>query len=142
MHVLYRFVDTSGRLLYVGVTKNPAARFRKHGQDQFWWDQVSAIHLERHASRELLMIAELEAIETEFPIFNQMGSTGKSTSNEFDVSPCPVCGKESFYRRSADRYYHTWGSDNRECWAKCSRGEIDVPVTNCHGRVLTRRTWP
>jgi hypothetical protein len=36
---------------------------------------------------------------------------------------CPVCGLEVVYSRSADRFFHTDGTENRECWAHISRGD-------------------
>lgn len=74
MHVLYRFYDIDSRLLYVGITKNPAARFQQHEQSKDWWDQVASITLEQHASRQALMDAERAAIIAEQPAYNVVHS--------------------------------------------------------------------
>lgn len=135
-HVLYRFVDGLGQLLYVGITKNPAARLRRHGIDSFWWEQVSTIHLQRFANREQLRAAEQDAIITERPMYNKQCNYGQPSNSEFGLLPCPVCGEESFYRPVMDRYYHRWGGENRECWAILSRGEIETPSVDRHGREI------
>jgi len=70
MHVLYRFYDGGDRLLYVGITNNPAARFKQHEHSKDWWDQVASITLEQHASRQELMDAERAAIIAERPAYN------------------------------------------------------------------------
>jgi hypothetical protein len=38
---------------------------------------------------------------------------------------CPVCGGQSVLLRDLDRYLHTDGSNNRDCWAAIHRGEFD-----------------
>lgn len=69
-HVLYRLFDDAKRLLYVGITCNPAARFSSHGGDKEWWTQVATIALEHLSSRAELESAERAAIRDERPRFN------------------------------------------------------------------------
>lgn len=142
-HILYRLCDGDRHLLYVGITLNPLRRIRDHRDSKDWWHEVSEIYLEHHASRRLLLIAEAEAITAEKPIYNLMGNDrSKSATESFDIYPCPACGKESFYRRAMDRFYHLWGEDNVDCWVQCTRDEIKIGMTNIFGRELTQRTWP
>lgn len=42
---------------------------------------------------------------------------------ERDFVPCPACGVESHYCRSADRFVHADGSENRPCWHKLATGQ-------------------
>jgi hypothetical protein len=49
-----------------------------------------------------------------------------STPVDGKVYPCPVCGIESIYARSLDRFVHDDGSANRRCWAAIMAGEVDV----------------
>jgi len=79
MHVLYRFYDRSDHLLYVGITNNPAARFKQHEHGKDWWDQVASITLEQHASRQALMDAERAAIIAERPTHNVVHSATNPT---------------------------------------------------------------
>lgn len=69
-HVLYRFRDSDGVLLYVGITKNPPARFAQHERDKFWWSQIADISLQHFPSRLALLEAERIAIENERPLYN------------------------------------------------------------------------
>lgn len=69
-HTLYRFKDEHGRLLYVGITNNPAVRMNQHRADKPWWDQVATMEMEHHPSREALAEAEREAIRNELPYWN------------------------------------------------------------------------
>lgn len=69
-HALYRFFDEAGDLLYVGITLNPAARWKQHSQDKPWWTEVANITVEPHKNRREVLEAELLAIKTEHPRHN------------------------------------------------------------------------
>lgn len=68
-HALYRFLDTGGHLLYVGITLNPAARFRRH-QRRNWWTDVATITIETYPDRASVLAAEALAIGSERPTHN------------------------------------------------------------------------
>lgn len=143
-HVLYRFVDGLGQLLYVGITKNPAARIRRHGQDQYWWEQVATIHLQRFGNRRQLRAMESYAIANEHPMYNIQGKYGSGNGrNDWDQMPCPVCGIMSFYRNQADRWFHLDGSSNRYCWAEISSGRHNglYEVIDRHGHPIPDGIW-
>lgn len=38
---------------------------------------------------------------------------------------CPVCGELSIYVHAMDVLFHVSGSDNWDCWAAVTRGEVD-----------------
>jgi hypothetical protein len=69
-HVLYRFYDVSGALLYVGITAKPIRRFRDHQKTKGWWPEVSRIDPENFSSRIELIYAERRAIVHEKPLYN------------------------------------------------------------------------
>ena len=69
-NVLYRFIDSSGRLLYVGITMNPPQRFKAHQGDKDWWAEVSEIKIQTFDTRDLLVQAEKDAIVAEKPLYN------------------------------------------------------------------------
>jgi predicted GIY-YIG superfamily endonuclease len=71
-NTLYRFYDSTGRLLYVGITSNPVARFRQHRQDKVWWSDVADIKMQHFGSRTDLEMAEKIAIRDERPLWNVM----------------------------------------------------------------------
>jgi predicted GIY-YIG superfamily endonuclease len=69
-HALYRFFDQSDVLLYVGITVDIGARFKKHRSDKPWWDQVDHIGIEHFDTRREAEAAEREAIQREQPLHN------------------------------------------------------------------------
>lgn len=70
VHVLYRFYNATGQLLYVGITMDPPTRFRGHAEAKEWWAQVSGITVENYQSRNELAAAERRAIQVERPLHN------------------------------------------------------------------------
>lgn len=76
-HVLYRFYSATGQLLYVGITMNPAQRFKSHRKSKDWWSEIVGITLEHYANREELADAERRAIQVERPLHNVVRPTLK-----------------------------------------------------------------
>lgn len=75
-HALYRFFNSDGGLLYIGISVNAPQRFKRHKGDQPWWLEVAQITIERYASRADVLAAEKRAIETEHPLYNVVHNTG------------------------------------------------------------------
>lgn len=71
-HALYRFYGAAGELLYVGITRNPSARWKAHGRTKEWWTEVARIDLETFESRESVLAAERAAIRAEHPRYNKV----------------------------------------------------------------------
>lgn len=74
---LYRFFDADGQLLYVGISARGAARWSEHAGDKPWWPKVAQTTTEHFASRPEAAAAETEAIRTERPRHNVVGSTSR-----------------------------------------------------------------
>jgi predicted GIY-YIG superfamily endonuclease len=132
MHTLYRFYDVDGRLLYIGRTMNPSARFKQHKADKDWWPEVAEIKMRQFESSHDLDIAERLAIRQESPahnvVFNKPAATkasekmGMSTNSVDKKAPrftCRYCrnlcsGRGSFVhlpaieRRQADICAEYW----------------------------------
>lgn len=70
---LYRYFDSEGRLLYVGITKNQFDRLDAHAKTQSWWHEVAHGTFTHLDSREEALTAETHAIGTEFPKYNKAG---------------------------------------------------------------------
>ena len=69
---LYRMYDGAGRLLYVGISRDPDVRWEQHQYwSSSWQGSVARSVVEWHASRTLALSAEEEAIQTERPIYNK-----------------------------------------------------------------------
>jgi hypothetical protein len=67
---LYRFFDSGGTLLYVGITSCGAARWSEHSRVQTWWEEVATATVEHYATRHLAAEAERAAIRAEHPKHN------------------------------------------------------------------------
>ncbi|MFE9850295.1 GntR family transcriptional regulator [Streptomyces sp. NPDC005576] len=67
---LYRLRDSEGRLLYIGISNNPEARWARHKMLRDWWPRVATKEAEWFPSRESAEAAEEDAIRGEAPRFN------------------------------------------------------------------------
>lgn len=69
-HSLYRFFDSAGQLLYIGVSVNPLQRWDDHRLHKPWWTEVSSVTLHHYPTRPDVLQAERAAIRTEKPLHN------------------------------------------------------------------------
>jgi excinuclease UvrABC nuclease subunit len=67
---LYRLLDHSRNLLYVGISNDPEERFASHRREKAWWPQVDGISIEWFESRRAASLAEAHTIATENPRHN------------------------------------------------------------------------
>lgn len=70
---LYRFWDSGGDLLYVGISVRPWDRWKQHRGDKPWWEEVASVTLQNFATREDVEAAEIAAIRSENPRYNIAG---------------------------------------------------------------------
>jgi predicted GIY-YIG superfamily endonuclease len=75
--MLYRFYDSKGQLLYVGITDSPHTRWATHARKnaEGWWADVCVVHSEWHPTRAEAEAAEVKAIRREDPLHNVSHST-------------------------------------------------------------------
>lgn len=71
---LYRYFDAEGRLLYVGVTRDPAKRDGEHVKLSPWRARAHRRSVEWYASRPEALAAERSAIRSELPAHNILGA--------------------------------------------------------------------
>lgn len=69
-HALYRFFDTNGALLYVGISVNLPSRLSTHIKEKEWWHDVVQVTVEMLPDRESALEAEKLAIRAERPLYN------------------------------------------------------------------------
>jgi predicted GIY-YIG superfamily endonuclease len=77
---VYRLYDADGRLLYVGISRDPVVRWGQH-QGKRWWPKVATYAVDWHVDRESAAVAETEAIRQEKPSHNCRTDTVKHTVN-------------------------------------------------------------
>lgn len=69
--VLYRVLDYQGNVLYIGQTMTLDKRMKWHERHSRWWVEAGSITFERRfRTREELIEAERQAIQTENPRYN------------------------------------------------------------------------
>jgi predicted GIY-YIG superfamily endonuclease len=71
INYVYRFYDDKDRLLYVGITRKPQARFQAHQLKADWWDHAERCTIDVRASRASAFWAEGMAIHHEGPLYNE-----------------------------------------------------------------------
>jgi hypothetical protein len=79
-HALYRFYDTTGALLYVGITVDAPRRFGRHSEDKPWWLEVARIDMEPFPDRDSVLVAERAAIQSEAPRYNIAHARGTQSA--------------------------------------------------------------
>jgi hypothetical protein len=71
-HAVYRYFDSAGRLLYVGMTKRPGTRRTEHKMRSPWFGQMVRESIEWFPDIQTAGVEEQRAIETERPSHNRM----------------------------------------------------------------------
>lgn len=72
---VYRYFDTSDRLLYVGITGNQYSRIEDHAKNRSWWADVEYGKFIHYPTRQEALAAETRAIAEEIPKYNKAGPT-------------------------------------------------------------------
>ena len=93
---LYRHLDAAGRLLYVGISQNAAARLSSHGVSG-WAKDIATIKIDTYPTRWDAMVAEAKAIREERPPHNALIPKDKSprtprTTGKRGTISLRVCG--------------------------------------------------
>jgi predicted GIY-YIG superfamily endonuclease len=67
---LYRYFDSEGQLLYVGITGDNTKRQSQHRRNSFWFGEIHSATFEHFDTRQEALDAESEAIRYENPKHN------------------------------------------------------------------------
>lgn len=70
-HIIYRHFDSSGNLLYIGMSSSGLTRQRFHKANSPWFSQMAEWTFEEFDTREAAMAAEKAAIKAERPLYNK-----------------------------------------------------------------------
>lgn len=73
---LYRYYDSDGALLYIGISHNPLTRLSTHQFERLWSGEVRTITLEYFDNDDDARIAERRAIIAEDPPYNRAKPRG------------------------------------------------------------------
>lgn len=84
---LYRLFDTTGRLLYVGISHKPDVRWGQHSEEKSWWPEVDQRKVEWHETRASAERAELAAITAEKPLHNKVGTAAATVNTVGGKTP-------------------------------------------------------
>lgn len=69
-HMVYRFLSSAGRCVYVGVTSSPLNRWQAHANTKSWWREVDSIYFVAGLSRAEAGRMERESIAVDRPAYN------------------------------------------------------------------------
>lgn len=125
-HALYRFFNTKGELLYVGITNDPENRFRGHRADKPWWCQMATMKVENFKSRDELALAELQAIQSERPKYNKANLQPREN----------VVSRRSATHLSPDA--SRFGNIQDETPPRRPKVTLPYPCPNCHTRTVSQ----
>lgn len=130
LHVLYRFYDASGALLYVGITCNPSGRFQRHKKTKLWWHSVARIEMEQYPDRAALAAAERAAIHVEHPRHNVMHRNGEPmvTSEEGGHATDRLALAEASEFDSGSLVGSWFHSDSERGWQGCVVAQVVADV--------------
>jgi hypothetical protein len=83
---LYRAYGSPGRLLYVGIAEDVAARMDSHQPDP-WYADIAAMDITLYPGRRQAKTAETEAIRAEWPLWNLSESPWACVVPRFRSAP-------------------------------------------------------
>jgi hypothetical protein len=102
---LYRLYNSSGNLLYLGITGNLDQRFTAHRAIKPWWLEVEEIVIKSYPDRSSAENAERLAILNDHPQYNELVTTKKHTAvpeKRYPTSHSKLSESEILYLRSLD----------------------------------------
>lgn len=113
---LYRYYDSEGQLLYVGITGNNTKRQSQHRRNSFWFGEVATASFEYFDDREEALKAETKAIQTEQPKHNiqKHGFTIKHSPwvHMVYLSGMPDEGHDQLHKDFAKKYREVFNTAN------------------------------
>lgn len=113
---LYRYFDSEGRLLYVGITGDNTKRQSQHRRNSFWFGEIASATFEHFDARDQAEEAETKAITHEKPMHNiaKRGFTlvHSPYTHMLYLAGRPDGGHDSMHKDFADTYSKLFLSAN------------------------------
>lgn len=82
---VYRVFGKDGRLLYVGISARPRTRIWEHFyQSSAWAAEFGTLTVEYYSTKQEAHAAEVEAIRTEWPLYNVEHSIDKGSAKRLN----------------------------------------------------------
>ncbi|MET9729720.1 hypothetical protein ABZZ79_03335 [Streptomyces sp. NPDC006458] len=106
---VYRLSDASGRLLYVGMGRNPMGRWASHADQHAWWPSVASFEVTWFASREEAAAEERRALREDGPLHNLHGTPGWGAFLVKANADCQAYGNKA--HREWDKDHPGWRTD-------------------------------
>ena len=108
-HVVYRFYDLDGALLYVGVTDNPRVRWGHHRRTKAWWPEVEVATVQSVANRGEALAVERLAIIDERPRYNVTHAADPNVLRLFPLSTVVTVDPSRLLDDEARPIHHVGG---------------------------------
>jgi len=70
MQQLYRHFNSKDELMYIGISLSTVARLSQHKEHSHWFSDITKVTIEKYETREEVLLAEKQAIQTEKPLYN------------------------------------------------------------------------
>lgn len=104
---LYRHFDSSGRLLYVGISLSTPQRLQQHMRGSKWAAEIERVEIERFPSRRDAIGAEIKAIISEKPLWNVAHNQPKTGKPKAHKKPNPKPAPKPFNAKSVAQNIQT-----------------------------------
>lgn len=113
---LYRYFDSEGRLLYVGITGDNTKRQSQHRRNSFWFGEIASATFDHFDDREQADKAESDAIIKEKPMYNiaKRGMTLMHSpyTHMIFLAGKPDGGHDTLHKEFSDKYGELFMSAN------------------------------
>lgn len=103
---LYRFFDSAGALLYVGISGAIPTRLGQHHDTKPWYHEVARITVEHHPDRPTALAFEERAIKTERPKYNIVHNRGRIPGAPSGAGRWTFASLHSGLKRSVTLYLY------------------------------------